>query len=65
MAGETFKREYNSEAGALARIHVRVWDEKVHPVLKKAMRDNDPEVRHYATEALKYLETYKFSAGRL
>ena len=50
---------------ALARIHVRVWDEKVHPVLKKAMRDNDPEVRHYATEALKYLETYKFSAGRL
>ena len=45
----------------LARIHVRVWDEHAYPVLKKAMRDNDPEVRHYATEAVKYLESYKFS----
>ena len=26
------------------------------------MRNNDPEVRHYATEALKYLETYSFTA---
>ena len=59
--GEAFKREYNSENGMLARIHVRVWDERAYPVLKKAMRDNDPEVRHYATEAVKYLESYKFS----
>ena len=27
------------------------------------MRDNDPEVRHYSTEALKYLEHYKFTPG--
>lgn len=63
IAGETFKREYNSEDGQLARIHVRVWDGRAYPVLKKAMRDNDPEVRHYATEAMKYLEGYSFSAN--
>ena len=40
---------------------MRVWDEKAYIVLKAAMRDNDPEVRHYATEALKYLENYSFT----
>ena len=63
-SGEKFKVEYNSEDGALARIHVRVWDERAYPVLKTAMRDNDPEVRHYATEALKYLESYNFSTSK-
>jgi hypothetical protein len=62
-AGEEYKREYNSEDGQLARIHVRVWDERAYMVLKTAMRDNDPEVRHYATEALKYLESYNFQSS--
>ena len=34
-----------------------------YQVLKTSMRDNDPEVRHYSTEALKYLEHYKFTPG--
>ena len=39
-------------------VHVQGYQ-----VLKTSMRDNDPEVRHYSTEALKYLEHYKFTPG--
>ena len=35
LTGEEKKIEYNSEDGELARIHVRVWDEKAYTVLKK------------------------------